>query len=198
MSIGDNIRIKRKEMGLSQKELANALHLSQSVIAGYESDQRKPSYDVLAALSDFFGVSQSYLLTGIEDDNIELPQTKRVPLLGDVAAGQPLYCEENVDEYVDCPDSKADFALRIKGSSMEPTFHTGDIVFFKETETADDGKIVAFVFDGERATVKRMKHNGDDLCLCGDNPLFPSIVVKPEQLAAVRIIGVATSFFAEL
>jgi len=71
--LGTRLAQLRKAKGLSQEELARVLHLNQSTIAYYESGKKRPSYEVLQSLAEFFGVSIDYLL-GRTDDPRTLDQ----------------------------------------------------------------------------------------------------------------------------
>lgn len=62
MMIGDRIKELREERGILQRELANALKLTQQTISLYESNKREPDAETLSKIADFFGVSIDYLI----------------------------------------------------------------------------------------------------------------------------------------
>ncbi len=62
----ERLKRLRMEKGITQKELADRLHISRSTIAGYESLGKEPDGEKLCALADFFGVSVDYLLGGTD------------------------------------------------------------------------------------------------------------------------------------
>ena len=62
VDFGARLRLLRQSQGLTQKELAEKLNLTKSVVSAYETDMRLPSYDVLIRISAIFGVSTDYLL----------------------------------------------------------------------------------------------------------------------------------------
>ncbi|PWM72375.1 MAG: hypothetical protein DBX59_06250 [Bacillota bacterium] len=66
MKIGQKIKQLRTENNIPQKDLANKLNISQALLSYYESDSRRPSYEVLVAIADFFDTTTDYLL-GRED-----------------------------------------------------------------------------------------------------------------------------------
>ena len=94
-----------------------------------------------------------------------------VPLVGSVAAGQPILAEENIEEYVDVPSAAGgedgDFVLRVRGESMiDAGILEGDYVVVRPQEVAVDGEIVvALVGDEAEATVKRFFHESDHVRL---------------------------------
>ena len=67
MSFSERLVLLRKSNGLTQKKLATEMNLSELAIQNYESQRRKPAFDVLIALADFFDVSLDYLV-GRSDD----------------------------------------------------------------------------------------------------------------------------------
>lgn len=94
------------------------------------------------------------------------PKRCEVPLLGDIAAGEPLLAVENIDSYFPMPDGffgkGSDlFMLRIRGKSMiDIGINDGDYVVIRRQETAENGEIAAVLIDNE-ATLKRFyKENG--------------------------------------
>lgn len=128
--------------------------------------------------------------------SIELPgeyspkQTKftPVPLLGRVAAGQPLLAAENVDGFLPVPADMAQgeglFALKVRGDSMRDAgIFDGDIIVAHQQSTADNGDIVVALLD-EEATVKRFFREPDRVRLEPENPDFAPIITS-----AVQILG---------
>ncbi len=103
---------------------------------------------------------RSRALSLVNDSQNEASKMMRVPILGRVTAGQPIYAIENYDGYVDFPISMARgkanlFALRVMGESMiEAGILDGDIVVVESKRYADDGDIVVAMIEDE-ATVKR-------------------------------------------
>lgn len=69
MEFKDNLRELRKKRGLSQVELAEKLGFSKSLIGLYETGDRKPSFEALEAIADFFNISTDYLM-GKDDKSV--------------------------------------------------------------------------------------------------------------------------------
>src|SRR3954466_13011450 len=87
-----------------------------------------------------------------------LPEGKGLPLVGQVAAGDPILAEENIEEYIEIPDviggEEGDYILRVRGESMKDAgIFEGDYVVVRPTDDADDGAIVVALI-GDEATVK--------------------------------------------
>ena len=129
----------------------------------------------------------------------EVPlRRRRIPLLGEIAAGQPLYVDEDFD-VADCDTAfHCDFALRVHGDSMVGArIRDGDIVFIRAQEDVDDGQIAAVIVDGE-ATLKRVYHIKNGLQLLSENPSYPPMVFTLSEYGCIRILGRAVGFQSSL
>ncbi len=93
-------------------------------------------------------------------DNILPITTQKIPFLGSVACGQPIYAEEDKESYIVLGTNiKADFCLRAQGDSMiDARIHDGDIVYVRKQEAVDNGE-VAVVLIGDEATLKRVYYS---------------------------------------
>jgi len=113
-----------------------------------------------------------------------------VPLVGSVAAGQPILAEENIEEYVDVPAAAGgedgDFVLRVRGESMiDAGILEGDFVVVRPQDVAADGEIVvALVGEESEATVKRFFHEADHVRLQPENT-----TMEPIRSKDVRVLG---------
>jgi repressor LexA len=113
-----------------------------------------------------------------------------VPLVGSVAAGQPILAEENIEEYVDVPSAAGgedgDFILRVRGDSMiDAGILEGDYVVVRPQDVAADGEIVvALVGEEAEATVKRFFREPDHVRLQPENTTMEPILSKD-----VRVLG---------
>lgn len=124
--------------------------------------------------------------------------TRDVPILGKVAAGKPLFSEENVEGYVAIPDdmgSGKTFALQVKGDSMIGAgILDGDRVIVKQQGAAENGEIVCAVIDGE-ATLKRFFQKDGIVTLRAENEKYPPITVSEGEFRIVgRIVGLLRKF----
>jgi len=123
-----------------------------------------------------------------------------VPLLGRVAAGQPLLAVENVEDNVRVDrffigQSREVFALRVTGESMiEDGIYDGDFVFVKKQLQAERGEIVVAMIEGE-ATVKRYFPEGDKIRFQPANAAMSPIYVHKRDFRSVNIIGVVVGIY---
>ncbi len=119
-----------------------------------------------------------------------------LPLVGSVAAGQPILAEENIEDYMQMPaevgSSDGEYVLRVRGDSMiNAGMLEGDYVVVRPTETAHDGEIVVALV-GEEATVKRYFRESDHIRLQPENPSFEPIRSK-EAVVLGRVVGLFRS-----
>lgn len=120
---------------------------------------------------------------------------REVPLIGRVAAGQPILAIENVEETIAVDSSFAPgedvFALRVEGDSMTGIgILDGDYVLARHQITANQGEIIVAIVDGE-ATVKRYYVDGEGVQLVAENEAYEPIIVGPHQ--DFRIAGKVVS-----
>jgi repressor LexA len=116
-----------------------------------------------------------------------------LPVVGQVAAGQPVLAEENIEEYVDVPPiaggDQGEFVLRVRGDSMKDAgIIEGDHVVVQRQETALDGEIVVALV-GEEATVKRFFQESDHVRLQPENEALEPIRTRDVQVLG-RVVGV--------
>ena len=111
-----------------------------------------------------------------------------LPLVGQVAAGQPVLAEENIEEYVEVPGlaggQDGEYLLRVRGDSMKDAgILEGDHVVVRPQSTAKDGQIVVALV-GEEATIKRFFKEADHVRLQPENP-----AMEPIRSREVRVLG---------
>jgi repressor LexA len=126
-----------------------------------------------------------------------------VPILGKVAAGQPILAVEHAQDTVKIDrvligGHREVFGLRIVGESMiEDGIFDGDYVFVKKTPSAGRGEIVVAMIDGE-ATVKRYFPEGDHIRFQPANANMSPIIVKKSEFKQVDIIGIVVGVYRKL
>jgi repressor LexA len=123
---------------------------------------------------------------GDEGDN-------EVPLLGTVAAGQPIEAilsHDTISVPKDLQGHGRTFALRVRGESMiEENIQDGDIIIVASQKTADNGQMVVALIDGNYATVKKFYREPDFIRLEPANPQFKPIFIKtPERIQIQGVV----------
>jgi repressor LexA len=111
-----------------------------------------------------------------------------LPLVGSVAAGQPMLAEENIEDYVSVPEiaggGDGEYLLRIRGDSMKDAgILEGDFVVVRSQDTAQDGDVVVALL-GEEATVKRFFREADHIRLQPEND-----ALEPFRSKEVKVLG---------
>ena len=209
MPIGDRVKELRLKKGLTQEALAEKLgYKSKSSVAHIENGRDIPR-SMIVQLSEILDTTPAYLM-GWEDsegslfnkyDNIHPIQLKKIPLLGEIACGEPIWADENKEHYVMADmDIDADFCLTAKGDSMvNARINNGDIVFIKQMPLVQNGEIAAVIIDNE-ATLKRVYYYPDKnkLVLNPENPAYEPLIYINEELDSVRILGKAVYFMSAL
>lgn len=201
--LSDMLTYLRKREGLSQQELANTLKISRSAIGMYETGKREPDLETLEVFADFYNVDMN-TLTGkapVKKQTNKLPDTavpvdfshlKRIPILGRIAAGAPIYAEENIEGYTftDFNGGAEYFALRVRGDSMNAVrIYDGDLVIVRKQDIVENGEIAAVLIEQE-ATLKRFSRSGDIVTLMpqSTNPEHKPLVYNLKD-TSVKILG---------
>jgi repressor LexA len=137
------------------------------------------------------------LLDRAVDQVRQLVSPSGLPLVGSVAAGQPVLAEENIEDYIEVPPmaggDEGEFILRVRGESMKDAgILPDDFVVVRPQETATDGDVVVAMV-GEEATVKRFFHEGDHIRLQPENA-----AMEPIRSKEVRVLGRVVGLFRSL
>ena len=190
--------------GYSQKEIANRLGVSPGVVSGWRSGRLLSWEKYVVQLATMLGISPFELIDedvpkpapDLPAPNLSLlPRTRKVPLLGSIACGEPILAVENIEDYVSVPDNiDCQYTLICKGDSMiNARIFDGDIVYIRQQDDVDDGDIAA-VLIGEEATLKKVQKFPGKVVLRPCNPMYDSMVYEGDALRDLRIIGKAVAF----
>lgn len=205
MTIGERIKQRRKSLGLSAEEVADKMGVSAATVYRYESsDILNMGIDKLELIAKALNTTPATLM-GWEEKTSNIPQfdnispikTKKFPLLGDIACGQPIFADEEHESYIEAgADIKADFCLKCQGDSMiGARIMPGDIVFIRQQDMVDNGEIAAVIID-DSATLKRVYYYPErgKLVLQAENPAYEPLVYIGDELNYIRILGKAVAF----
>lgn len=216
MTIGEKIKQARIAKNLTQEELAEKLgYKSRSSVNKIEKGERDIPRSQIKRIAEILEVSPISLLgfeyeqnrenlSNVEIlsahfDNIKPIKLKRFPLLGEIACGEPIWANEDRENYVMADmDINADFCLAAKGDSMvNARIYDGDIVFIKEMPIVENGDIAAVIIDDE-ATLKRVYYypKQGKLILNPENSDYEPLVYIGEELDHIRILGKAVYFMS--
>lgn len=199
MAFAEKLKELRRQKGMTQSELAKLLNMQRSTLGMYETGKREPNFEILNMFANFFNVDMNTLMdmNNASSRNPSSPvRAIRIPVVGTVVAGIPLEAVENIIGYEEISPAMAatgeHFALRIKGTSMEPRICEGDIVVVRKQEDVESGDTAIVLINGGEATVKKVKKTEEGIMLIANNmavysPHFYSN--KEIEELPVRIIG---------
>lgn len=196
---GDKIREARKAAGMTQRQLADKLEVSNTSISNWEKNLSRPDPDMIQHLCWALNVQPNYFFSvssvSLPANIIPMPEMRKIPLLGNIACGAPILADDHIEEYIDIPKHvKADFALICKGDSMiNARIFNGDVVYIRQQEEVANGEIAAVLIDDE-ATLKRVRIYDDRIVLEPANPLYDPLVYRGEEMNTVHILGKAVAF----
>lgn len=201
MNIGQRLKQLRDAKDFTQEDVGKMIGVTKATINRYETGEIDIKRTVAIKLAEVFNVSPAYIM-GWEDnqniysfDNIRPIKRKKFPLLGEIACGKPIYCNEAYETYIEAAeDIQADFCLIAKGDSMiNARIFDGDIIFIKEQPIVQNGEIAAVVIEDE-ATLKKIYIKTDKIILRPENPVYDDIIYEKEDMNMVKILGKAVAF----
>lgn len=183
--------------GMSQSELARAAGIDKSSLSRYLSGAYAPKQKAIGKLAQALHVSPAWMIgmpvpmtltsaSPLEDATV-------IPVLGTVAAGRPMYAEENIigAERISPSVGENVFALQIHGASMEPRISDGDVVIVRQQDCAESGQVVIALVGDDDATCKRfMRYEDGTIALLPFNPSFAPMVFPSSKAEDVKILGV--------
>lgn len=198
-----NLKQLVHDRGIDQRTIAVKLGVSDMTVSNWINGTKYPRINRIQALAELFNVKMSELIEEQRPTNV-IPtsrRTVRIPVLGEIACGEPLYVEENFsgykEEIADFVPNGNVFYLVAKGDSMEPTIPNGAYVLVREQPTVETGEIAAVLVNGNtEATLKRVKRQGDIVILDPDNPAYNPIIITESNPA--KIIGKALKYTRDL
>jgi repressor LexA len=198
MGIGDKIRQRRKELGMSQEELALKMgYTSRSTINKIELGTNDITQSKVIQFADVLKTSPAFLM---DWNNVDIPlpspePVREILIYGDLSCGTGLFVDDAVVGHVSIPlamlPSKSGeyFAQYASGDSMVGAgISDGDLLIFEKTPQIDNGQIGCFCIDENIATCKKFSNNHGEIFLIPANDKYAPIPVKPEN-ECFRILG---------
>ena len=176
MSFPELLRQCRKQKHMSQAELASLLGVTQQAVGKWESGKSSPDPTTVAKLAEILDTTADYLLG----------------LFGTVKAGYGAlaYEEDYGKEYARVKDPSSYFYLVVRGDSMEPRIHDGDLALVHRQDTLENGDLGVLIYGDEgEGTLKRYLQRGNCVVLQPFNPAYKEMVIKGEELNHLHIAG---------
>jgi len=194
--IGERIRRRRKELGLTQAALAATAGVNQGYLSQIERGQAKPRQRTIDALSIALNMPQGVIIgAGSDHDTPQPLETRDLPILGSVPAGPPAESQEQLEMFPVLRHqwSPDHYCLRLSYDSMEPTLKPGDIVLvhYRPDVVPEhvQGRICACLVEGQ-PTLKRISVEWRDgkriVILRGDNPRSVPLLVDESRDLSIQ------------
>ena len=205
--LSEKIKFLRKSKGMSLEQLADMVGTSRQTVHRYENGTiTNIPHDKIEALAKALDTTPARLMGWEEEREIssfnsnikslKSVKTKKLPLLGNVACGEPIFASEEHDYYATVgAEISADFCLKAKGDSMiNARIFDGDTLFVRKQDTVEDGEIAVVLIDDE-ATVQRVYFDRENgiLTLIPENPTYKPMRYMGSKLDNIRILGKVVS-----
>jgi repressor LexA len=186
---GENLKIARKAIGYTQKDLAEKLGITASAITQIEKGLTMPDINRINSMADILRVTVDELFKGKSD---KIKPTYR-PLIGEASCGVPIiYCYDNDYEMVIAPEGsgKNAYYIRADGNSMTPRINHGDLVLCDPDQAVESGNVVHFEWDGEHG-IKRYIEQGSLKMMVATNATYSPIIITDEyELRMIKCVKI--------
>ena len=201
---------------LTQTDLHERTGINKSSISTYLKGDYKAKHDKVDLLAIALHVDPAWLMgfdvpmnpqKEKQDNPISFPDVsnivpiakKKIPLIGTIAAGQPITADEHIEMLLPSVERvHADFALRVEGDSMIGAgIYDGDIVFIRQQPDVENGQIAAVLVD-DSATLKHVYKTPNSCTLVSENPKYPPMVFNESNCDTLRILGLAVAKYSRI
>lgn len=202
-NIARRLKEYRDRFGLTLSDVSRKCEIPMQTLSRYELEQRVPKIDTAVEIAESLGINPLWLQgynvpmeEQLPSNAVPFTPSYKAPIIGSIPAGYPALAFEDIEGYADIPysDEEDYFFLRVNGESMKNAgIHTGDLVLIRRQKCAEDGQVVAARVNGDEATLKRYKRQGDNVLLLPENPDFEPRIVPAQDFenGYASIIGVA-------
>lgn len=190
---GERIKEMREAHSWKVRDLAPMVGTSIASLSRWESGINMPKAKEIKAMAKIFNVNPVWLM-GLDDVPkyvVNNTESKPIPVVGAIAAGQPITASEYIEsyEYVE-EGSSVDFCLRVRGDSMKNArIYDGDIVYVRKQSDVDSGEIAVVLINDEDATLKRVIKDENGIILMPENPEYLPMIFRKSGMKDVKILG---------
>ena len=194
-----NLRNIMDERQITRRQMCSDLGFVYSTFSDWYNGKKYPRIDKIEMMANYFGIKKSDLIEDqsakppIPSDAIPYAPTQRIPILGRISAGLPLYADEQIEgyTYTDLNHGGEYFALRVHGDSMDALgIKEGYLVIVRRQDYVDNGTICVVLVGDNEATMKRFYQDGDTVTLMpqSTNPKHMPQIYNLKT-TPIRIIG---------
>ena len=204
--VGQRLKLARENKKITLEQAGERVGVHKSTVLRWESGEtKKINLTIIESLADFYSVNPAWLSghdVPIENKTnngiVENISSAIVFVYGTIPAGIPMECIQDIIDTEEIPANwlkggKQFFGLKIKGTSMSPTYLDGDTIILEKVDNCESGQDAVVMVNGYDGTFKRVFKNENGIILQPLNPEFQPMVYSNEQIESlpVRIIGVA-------
>ena len=191
----ERLKKLRDSKNLTQKELADILNVDRTTYVKWETGSSNPSLDTVIKISKFFNFFTDYLLGNETSAKPTTEKGIKIPVLGEVAAGYPIFADENIIDYEEIPEEMAKngeyFALKIHGNSMEPRICNNDVVIVRKQSDVDSGDIAIVLINSDSGTCKKILKHENGITLLSFNAAYEPRFFTSDEIMnlPITIVG---------
>ena len=194
-----NLRRIASEKQITQSDIVSATNCSSATVSDWFNGKKYPRPNRMQRIADTLGVCMSDLIedqfskSPLPKDALPFNPTHRIPILGRISAGLPLYAEEHIEgwTYTELNGGAEYFALRVHGGSMDALgIKDGYLVDVRRQDMVENGEVAIVMVGDDEATMKRFYQDGDTVTLMpqSTNPAhMPQIYNLKET--PIRVMG---------
>ena len=205
MTIGERIKKRREELGLSQETLAERLgYKSKSSINKIELNQRDLPQSKIKMIADALGVTPDYIMGWDEESSVIADYNYyEVPRFESIAAGFGVIANavpigSDFLPFKNKFEAAETMTVIVKGDSMYPKIEDGDVIAVKRQTSVDSGTLAAILIDETDAVVKKVTYGSDWIILHSFNPEYMDREFRGAEVQRIRVLGKVTKIIKEV
>lgn len=205
------LKESRIQLGLTMKQVADMVGVSESTISRWESGAiANMTREKIVLLSDALHLSPSDIMgwereTPKEDNIVIMDDIKfyPIPMYESVAAGFGAHAESRVAGYTMMPfkskyEADESMLIKVQGDSMFPKIEDGDSVVVHKQTSVDSGTVAVVMIDGEDGVVKKVTYGDDWIQLHSFNPMYPDRDFRGADVQRICVVGRVTKIIKEM
>lgn len=205
--VGQRLKYARENRNISLEKAGEKVGVHKSTIMRWEKGEtKKISLPIIESLASYYFVNPSWLsghdvpmkANNSSENKPSNSNAAVVFIYGTIPAGVPMECIEDIIDTEEIPidmlkGGKEYFGLKIKGTSMSPTYLDGDTIILEKVDDCESGQDCVVMVNGNDGTFKRVFKNENGIILQPLNPEYQPTVYTNQQIQElpVRIIGIA-------
>lgn len=193
-----NLRRIADEKQITQADIVAETKCSSATVSDWFNGKKYPRPNRMQRIADILGVCMSDLIENhsqpsLPPDAIPYAPTQRIPILGRISAGLPLYADEQIEgyTYTDLNHGGEYFALRVHGDSMNAIrIYDGDLLIIRKQDVVEDGEIAVVMVNDDEATVKCW-HRRENIVMLEPKSTNPThqMQIYDAKETPIRVIG---------